>query len=70
MIQVLTIAFTACRLLAADGSALCQDVELRGYGTVQSCILGAQPTVAAWLQEHKPGWVVDGPIRCQTGEGA
>lgn len=70
LIQTLTILFTACHVLGAGPDLQCQDVELRGQGTVQSCLLGAQPAVAQWIEMHRPGWRVRGPITCTTGERA
>lgn len=72
----LSVLFTVCHLIflppllstaAPEPAYWCEDVELPGYGSPQLCALLAQPSVAEWIEQHRPGWDLDGRIVCAPG---
>lgn len=63
---LISLQFLAC---LAAAPTTCERVELLGQGSLQACLLAAQPQIAAWLQEH-PGRVLRGGVRCSVGVGS
>lgn len=64
---MMTLVFLVCLASRPD---VCEERRIPIYETVSpmACLMGAQPTLAAWRETH-PGWRV-GRWRCEGGRTA